>query len=195
MEEKIKIIVSQLGDLRVKKNVDLDEYVQSVSGVEASALFIATTISELVKVVLLCKELNLDFLIIGSGSKISLPKKDFQGLVIKNRSHSLKIFGVKGKVSRAGIGIREAFIEADSGISLPDLASFSSKQGLAGFEGLSHAIGTVGGSILSNSWLRNKTVNINILDNFGDVVTKDLKELLGNDVILKVIFLLKAKAV
>lgn len=195
MEEKIKIIISQLGNLRIKENVDLNEYILSKPGTRASALFIATSITELIKAVSLCRELKLPFLLIGSGSKLSAPITIFQGLVIKNRSHNLKIFGVKGKVSRLGIGIKEAFIEADSGVPLSDLAAFSLKQGLGGFEDLSKQVGTVGGSILNNIMLRNKTVHVDILDNSSDNIKKDLNKLQGNDVVLKVIFHLKAKEV
>ncbi len=195
MEEKIKIIISQLGNLRIKKNVNLNEYILSKPETRALALYIATSTTELIKAVSLCRELKLPFLLIGSGSKLSLSAAIFQGLVIKNRSHHLKIFGVKGKVSRLGIGVKEAFIEAGSGVTLSDLAEFSLKQGLGGFEDLSEQVGTVGGSILNNILLRDKTVHVDILDNFGDNTTKDLKELHGNDVVLKVIFHLKAKEV
>lgn len=195
MEEKINIISSQLGSLRVKKNVDLKDYLQSGLGGNALGLFIATSTEELIKAVNLCQELKLDFLLMGSGSKISPPKIGILGLVIKNRSHNLKIFGVKGKVSRLGIGIKEAFIEADSGVILSDLAAFSQKQGLGGFEDLDQMRGTVGGSILSNQLLRNKTTHANVLDKSGKKTEKDITEISGRDIILKVVFHLKAKEV
>ena len=195
MEEKIKIIIGQLGSLRIKENVDLDEYILSKPGTKAAALFIATSTTELVKAVSLCRELKIPFLLIGSGSKLSIKVIFFQGLVIKNRCHNLKIFGVKGKVTRSGIGVKEAFIEADSGTTLSDLAAFSLKQDLSGFEDLFKQIGTVGGSILNNILLRDRTVHINILDNSGDNKMRDLDKLHGNDVVLKAIFHLKAKEV
>lgn len=195
MEEKINIISSQLGDLRVKKNVDLTDYLESKLGGKASGLFIATSTEELIKAVCLCKELKIDFLLMGSGSKINIPKTDILGLVIKNRSHNLKIFGVKGKVSRVGIGIKEAFVEADSGVILSDLASFSRKQGLNGFEDLVLVKGTVGGSILSNQLLRDKITHAVVLNKLGKEIVKKLNEISGPDIILKVVFHLKAKEV
>lgn len=195
MEEKINLIASQLGEIRVKKNINLSDYLESKFVSDANAIFLATSTQELIKVINLCKELKLDYLLIGSGSKIVISNNYFKGLVIKNRSHNLKIFGVKGKVSRAGIGIREAFIEADSGVILSELSIFSIKQGLGGFENLSTMKGTVGGSILSNFLLRENTTSIKILDKLGLETVKNLNKITAKDVILKVIFHLKAKEV
>lgn len=195
MEEKINLIISQLGEIRVKKNINLSDYLESKAVGEASAIFIATSTQELIKAVNLCRELKLDYLLIGSGSKIMVSNNNFEGLVIKNRSHNLKIFGVKGKVSRAGIGIKEAFIEADSGVNLTDLLEFSSDQGLGGFESLLETKGTVGGSILSNYLLRENTTSVKVLDKSGFEAGVVLNEVTGKDIILKVIFHLKAKEV
>lgn len=195
MEEKIKIITSQLGEVRVKRDVNLSDYLESKAVSEAGAIFIATSTQELIKAVNLCRELKFDYSLIGSGSKIMISNKKFEGLVIKNRSHNLKIFGVKGKVSRAGIGVREAFIEADSGVNLTDLSIFSINQGLGGFEDLSNTKGTVGGSILSNFILRENAASIKVLDKSGLEIVKDLNGITGKDVILKIIFHLKAKEV
>ena len=195
MEEKIKIIISELGEIRVKKNINLGDYIESIIAGDAGALFIATSTPELIKAIYLCRELKLDYLLIGSGSKIVIVGNNFKGMVIKNRSHNLKIFGVKGKVSRAGIGIREAFIEADSGTNLSDLSAFCTKQGLGGFEDLSDIKGTVGGSMLSNFLLRENTTSVKVLNKFGSEIVKGLNEITGKDIILKVIFHLKAKEV
>lgn len=195
MEEKIKILISQLGDLRVKKNADLSDYVSTKPVGLSSALFIATSISELKKAILLCRELKLPFLIIGSGSKVTNLVNGFAGLVIKNRSHNLKIFGVKGKISRAGIGIQEAFVEADTGAILSDVADYVSKQGLQGFDDLKLIKGTIGGSILNNQILFDKITQIDVLNNLNKEQMKNKNELTKHDIFLKTIFHLKAKEV
>jgi UDP-N-acetylenolpyruvoylglucosamine reductase len=195
MEEKINLIISQLGELRIKRDISLDDYTQFGNGKLASAIYIATSVSELIKAVNLCKELKVAFVIIGSGSKVKISNSEFLGLVIKNRSQNLKIFGIKGKVSRSGIGIEEAFIEADSGVNLDDLASFSEKQGLEGFDGLKLVKGTVGGSISSDQILQGKVTQIIVLDNLDSEKTKESQELSDKDVILRAIFHLKAREV
>lgn len=195
MEEKINLIISQLGELRVKKNVDLNEYVLSKPAGFATALYIATSVAELCNAILLCRELKVPFLVLGSGSKIMSVTSGFVGLVIKNRSQNLKIFGIKGKVSRFGIGIEEAFIEADSGTSLGDLADFALKQGLAGFEDLRLTKGTVGGSVLSESVLFENVSQLKVLNSSNIEQTKNKGEVLVCDIILKAVFHLKAREV
>lgn len=181
MEAKIKLLISELGENRIKQNYNADAY------------YIATNTRELIKSIKLCLELKIPFLIFGMGSKIALAKNGFKGLVIKNRSDNLKIFGIKGKVSRDGIGVEEAFIEADSGTSLPYLNEFALKQGLGGFEDLANAIGTVGGSIMVNQTLREKAAQIKVLAQDGSIKTKELLGLSNSDIILSIIFKLKAK--
>jgi UDP-N-acetylenolpyruvoylglucosamine reductase len=195
MEEKINIIASQLGEIRVKKEVDLNSYFQSGKGGISAAVYIATSAKELIKAVSLCRELKVKYLLIGSGSKMKVPVEKFDGLVIKNRSQNLKIFGFKGKVSRFGIGIEEAYIEADSGVTLSDLAIFSMNQGLRGFENLVNIRGTIGGSLLSNQILRDKVTKVKILDKFAEEDEKDIIGISGKDIIIKAIFLLKSKKV
>lgn len=195
MQNKINLIISQLGELRVKKDIDLRDYVQFNNDKKASAIFIATSVSELSKAVSLCKELHVPYIVIGSGSKVVFKDPMFLGLVIKNRSQNLKIFGIKGQVSRAGIGIREAFIEADSGVILPDLCMFADKQGLKGFDDLKTSKGTVGGSVSSSPSLIEKLTQIIVLDSQGSEKIRDSSDLSNQDVILRVIFHLKAKEV
>jgi UDP-N-acetylmuramate dehydrogenase len=193
MDEKIKLLVSQLGENRVKTEVDLSQYLESGWGGPARAFFIATTSRELIRVVELCRELQLDFWVIGSGSKATVPESGFYGLVIKNRSDFLKIFGVKGKVSRAGIGIEEAFLEAESGVSLTRLSEFADQQGLAGLEILKGIPGTIGGSVLMNQVLRERIYQVKILDDSGEIISMSLEDLDKNGIIISVVFKLKAK--
>ncbi|MFA5933057.1 MAG: FAD-binding protein [Microgenomates group bacterium] len=195
MEEKINLLVSQLGEIRVKKDADIGEYLGENYKGKIGALYIATSVSELIKVVTLCEELNITYLLIGSGSKVFIKDSKLPVLIIKNRSKNLKIFGVKGKVSRSGIGIKEAFVEADSGVTLPDLAAFSESQGLAGFDDLRLSKSTVGGSILSNKILQDKVTQIIVLSNKNTENRKEIQELSSNEVILRVIFHLKAREV
>ena len=87
-----------MGDIRVKENIDSFEY-----------YYIATSLRELIKAVELCRELSVPFLIFGQGSRILLADMGFKGLGIKNRSGNIKIFSVKGKVSKNGLGIDKEF--------------------------------------------------------------------------------------
>lgn len=193
MEEKIKLLGTQLGKNRLKLNIDLSEQLATVRGKIVDALYIATTNRELIKVVELCKELNLPFTIVGSGSKLVIPRGRVRGLVIKNRSDNLKIFGVKGKVTRGGIGVEEAYLEADSGTSLKKLAEFADQEHLTGLKGLRLELGTIGGSFFVSSVLRAKASRVKVLKgNFG-LIIKQPMEVSRDEIIISVIFKLKSQ--
>jgi UDP-N-acetylmuramate dehydrogenase len=192
MDEKIKLLISQLGETRIKTDIDLSAYLETGLGGPTRALYIATTTKELIKAIDLCQELQIDFLLIGSGSKMAVPESGFYGLAIKNRSDNLKIFGVKGKASRAGIGIEEAFLEVESGASLSRLSEYADQQGLTGLESLKGISGTIGGSILVDPILREKIYQVKVLTS-GDIIAEPLIKIDKNDIIISVVFKLKAK--
>lgn len=193
MDEHIRLLIRSLGEDRVKLNIDLSEYMETGLGGIAQSFYIATTTREFIKVIQLCRELKLKFLIIGSGSKMAISESGVKGVTIKNRSDNLNVFGIKGKVSRSGIGIEEAFLEADSGASLIKLAEFANKQGLGGFEDLESTPGTVGGSLHILSTLQDKAHQVKVLNNKGDSATKRAQEVARGDIILSVVFKLKAR--
>jgi UDP-N-acetylenolpyruvoylglucosamine reductase len=116
----------------------------------------------------------------------------FGGVAVKNRSRNIKIFGIKGKVSRSGLGIEHAFIQADSGCTLPELSEFSQKQGLTGFEILS-SVGSIGGSLLSDNVIREKTDKVEIVTGDNQTEMIDLEKLKSKNIVISVVFKLKAK--
>lgn len=193
MIDYFSLLASELGEIRLKRNIDISKDVYNQMGGVVGAFYIATTTRELIRVVELCRELKIKFFIIGSGSKSALAKENLDILVIKNRSDNLKIFGVKGKVSRAGIGIEEAFIEAESGASLQNLAEFALVQKLTGLEDLKKGVGTVGGSFAINPTLRTEAHQVKVLTPEGEIETKTTAEVTREDIILSAIFKLKAR--
>ncbi len=195
MDDKFKLLVSELGETRVSKNVDLTEFLQTKLGGIASFFYIATSEKELIKVIQLCQELKINFLIIGSGSKIAISKNGFLGMVIKNRNDNLRIFGIKGKVSRIGLGVEEALIEAGSGVSLKGLNEYIHAQGLGGFIGFEASLNTIGGSFYLTPELREKTQQIKILNSHGLIQIKQENELSREDIILSVVFKLKSRKI
>lgn len=194
MEDKIKLLNHSFGLDRVKSNVDISEHVVTRFGGHVAAFFIATTKRELIKVVEQARELKIEFIVIGQGSKVAFAISGYQGLVIKNRVDLVKISGIKGKVSPGGIGVEEAFLEADSGVSLNGLCEFSQKQNLTGFEGLQNSVGSVGGNMWLNPILHKYTHKVEVLDKFGEIEVKDLAQITKEDIILAVVFKLKSKS-
>lgn len=195
MDSKVRLLISSLGENRVKVDTDLSDYLQTGLGGPAKAFYIATTPRELIKSVELCRQLKIPYLLIGSGSKVAISSQGFKGLVVKNRADSLKVFGIKGKVSRSGIGIEEAMVEAESGATLSKLADFAAQQGLSGLEVVRTLPGTVGGSFYILTILRDKSSQIKVLTQTGSQRVKDSRQLLKEDIILSAVFKLKSKKV
>lgn len=193
MDSKLRFLSRELGEHRIKLQVDISEHLRSGLGGVAEAFYIATTERELVKSVEICQELQIPFLVIGSGSKIAISESGILGLVIKNRSDNLKIFGIKGRVSRDGLGIEEAFIEADSGVSLSRFAEYANQQGLGGLDILQDSLGTLGGMLFISPALLEKAHQIKVLTSSGFTKTKKSQELSRDDIILSAVFKLKAK--
>jgi len=193
INDRLKLLAISLGDNRLKFEVDIKEYFKTnLSGI-AEAFYIATTTKELIKVIQLCGELKLDFYIFGSGSKVT--QFPSTGVIIKNRSDDLKIFGVKGKISRQGLGVEEAFIEADSGVSLARLSQYAKEQGLGGLEIVETMTGTLGGSLYFLSNLQEYITQIKALEDKNILKTKSFSDLTKGDIILSVVFHLKTKKV
>lgn len=198
MQNHFDLLASALGENRIKKQVDISKEFSftktpiDIKSIYAEAFFIATSTSELIKVINLCNELDLKYLVLGSGTKVNLSRKN-DCLVIKNRSSQIKIFGIKGKISREGIGIEQAFLEVDSGVFLEKVAAFSKNQGLSGFEKLEGQTGTVGGSLLENNTLTSKFHQVKLLSPAGKILTRGDLSFQKDHVILSVLFKLKAR--
>lgn len=192
MEDKIKILINELGEYRIKRDVDLSREIINGKSQKATLFYIATRLNELIKAVQLCQQLNIPYQVVGSGSKILFSKNILSGLMIKNRSDNIKIFGIKGKVFQQGLGIDEAFLEVDSGVSLVKLADFARGQKLTGLEIFQSISGTVGGSLCLPNLLP-KIIKIKVLTSKGEIQETLPDEYNPGDIVLTVIFKLLAK--
>lgn len=193
MQDRIRLLSGELGKDRVKCNIDISEYMQNRLGGRVAAFYIATTAPELIKAVEASRELKINFLVIGSGSKIAISSTGMAGFIIKNRSDSLKIFGVKGKVSRSGIGIEEAFLEADSGISTAGLTSYIRQQGLLEPDVLNSMSGSLGGCFYVYPAIREISDQVKVLTRGGALKTKQANQIAKDDIIISVVFKLRAR--
>src|SRR3990167_7101732 len=110
---KLKLIADSFGLNRVKLNEPLKNHTHLQIGGLASLFFIAFTTREIIKINDMVKDLKIPFFIFGTGTKIFMDS-GFDGVVVKNRTSNIAVVGVKGKVSRAGMGVREALIEAEA---------------------------------------------------------------------------------
>lgn len=193
INDRLKLLANTLGETRLKLDVEISDNFQTHLKGNIEAFYIATSPRELIQVIELCWELRINFVIIGSGSRIT--DIGDATLVIKNRSDGLKIFGVKGKISRNGLGIEEAFIEAGSGVSLSTLAAYTAKQGLGGLEELQSIPGTLGGAFHFVPQIKEMASQVKILTNSSpqkDVLPSEVNK---EDIILAVTFHLKTRPI
>ncbi|MCL5784016.1 MAG: FAD-binding protein [Patescibacteria group bacterium] len=195
MDLRFKLIVDSFGKDRFKFNEPLKDYTASGVGGPAKLFFIAFTTRELVKTISMCRELNLPYFLFGTGSKIAISDLGFDGLVIKNRTKGIQTVSVKGKVTKFGIGVEEAMVEAESGVSIKRWIEYLDSQGLESLE-FSSIPGSIGGNLLISRFLQNRTKSIKVLDQESEIEQLGIEALsLREHVILSAIFKIKAKRI
>ncbi|MBI2019891.1 FAD-binding protein [Candidatus Daviesbacteria bacterium] len=193
MDNKYKLIVDYFGKERFKFEEPLKDYTALGVGGPAKLFFIAFTQAELIKIIKLCRQLKLRFFIFGTGSKIMFSDNGFDGLVIKNRTKNIHVVSVKGIVSKIGIGVEEALIEVESGVSLNKLVEFLDNNSFSAME-FKNITGTVGGNLFVNGFLQTRTKSIKVLDSDSEKEEISYLELsLKKHIILSAVFSAKSK--
>lgn len=193
MDSKFKLIVDYFGKDRFKFDEPLRDYTALGSGGKADFFFIAFTNSELIKIVGMCRQLKIPFFIFGTGSKIMISDAGFPGLVIKNRTKNITTISVKGKVSKVGIGVEEALVEVDSGVSLVKFSEYLDSQGLENSD-FKSTPGSVGGNLFLNRFLQLSAKSIKVLDQQSQIDEISAESLNPRkDIILSAVFKISAK--
>jgi len=176
MDNKFKLLVSEFGEERIKFNEPLKFHTATKLGGPAECFFIATSTKELEKILNSAYELKIPFFIFGGGTKVLISDEGIKGLVIKNRTSGIKIGGIKGKVGRAGIGVEEATLEVDSGVSVGYLNEFLDKQNLKKIDIFNSPLSTIGGSLFLDSYLQEACQKVKIWEN-GEIMEVEVIDL------------------
>lgn len=193
MDSKFKLIVDSYGRDRFKFDEPLRDYTALFSEGKAKLFFIAFKTFELIKLVKMCRELRLPFFIFGTGSKIMISNAGFPGLVIKNRTSDIQTVSIKGKVTKFGIGIEEALVEVESGLSISKFCEYLGSQGLSTSE-FSNMPGSIGGNLFLSRFLQSKVKSIKILDWASEIEQISADQLSPKKhIILSAVFKIKAK--
>lgn len=192
MDDKIKLIVDTFGSDKVKLDEPISEYTALKVGGSAKLFFIAFTQREIIKIVEMTNTLKIPFFIFGTGSKMMLSDKVFDGVVVKNRTSNISIVGVKGKVSKGGVGVDEALVEVASGLSINKLIEFLDIHGLNPME-IAGLPGSIGGNLFINKHLQERTQSIKVIEDaeLEEIKVEDLN--LRKHIILSAVFKFKAK--
>jgi UDP-N-acetylenolpyruvoylglucosamine reductase len=167
------LITHQLGTERVKLNEPLAKHTYFKLGGPADLFYEAKTVDELVGAVQSAIENNIPYLVLGGGSNVLVTDVGFRGLVIKNRTTGIQLKGFAGGVEKGKVDLKEAIVQADSGVPANLLIRYTLDQGLAGLEDMLGLPGTVGGAVYNNSHHLDKLwgdhiVEVEVLDKMGN---------------------------
>jgi len=126
-----------LGPDAVHRHQPLARYTALRVGGPADVLAVARDGQSLCRSVQAAWEQGIPARVLGSGSNVLVSDAGFRGLVILNRTRSIRFL--------------EASVRAESGVSLSTLAHQCVRRGLAGLEWAAGIPGTVGGAIVGNA--------------------------------------------
>lgn len=125
MNKKLKLLQSELGEVRVKLNESLHYHTGKNLDVLAEAFYIATNQLELQKALNVALELAVPYTVLGYDNiEVSKRTQVIAGIVIKNRTRMIKISGIKGKFVVGSMGIDQVLLEVDSGVSLGEMKDY-----------------------------------------------------------------------
>lgn len=191
MDEKIKLLISTLGENRIKQNENLKHFTYTKIDVSAEYFYIVTTQKEIREILNSCFELKIPFFIFGNGTKLVVKRPFIKGLVIKNRTGGIKIGGIKGKVGPSGIGVEEALIETDSGVSIEKFNDYLKNQQLRNLLTNSSAKSSIGGSLFLDTDLKQVCQKVTVWKK-GKIWDIDPYSLEKEMIILSAVFKVKA---
>ncbi len=195
MDNKIKLIADTFGREKFKFDEPVSDHTALSVGGPARLFFVAVTPREIIRIVTESRRLKLPFLIFGTGTKMMISDLGFNGLVIKNRTKNINTLSVKGKATRFGIGVEEALVEVESGVSINKFCEYLESQGLASSQFL-RLPGSIGGNLFLSSFLQTKAKSIKVLDlvsEVDEIAVRDLSP--KKHIILSAVFRIKAKSI
>ena len=167
--------------MNIQTQVNLAKHTYFKLGGPADYFVEAKTKEELVEAVRYAIDQKLPYLVLGGGSNVLIGDLGFRGLVIKNRTSSVKIKGFAGGVDKGKLDLKEAIVQADSGVTANYLIRYTLDEGLAGLEDMLGLPGTVGGAVYNNSHHLDKLwgdhiVEVEVLDLEGKIKKYTQKE-------------------
>lgn len=167
--------------MNIQTQVNLAKHTYFKLGGPADYFVEAKTKTELIEAVRYALEHKLPYLVLGGGSNILVGDQGFRGLVIKNRTSEVKIKGFAGGVEKGKLDLKEAIVQADSGVTANYLIRYTLDEGLSGLEDMLGLPGTVGGAVYNNSHHLDKLwgdhiVEVEVLDLEGKIKKYTQKE-------------------
>lgn len=182
MNSAYQPFIKAVGEGRVQRDVVLAPHTYFKLGGPADLFTVANTTEEIVKLVHAAITHQIPYFVLGGGSNILVNDKGYRGLIIKNRSSKLQLKGFTGQASKGRVDLKDAIVQADSGVPSNQLIRYTLDQGLSGLEDFLGLPGTVGGAIYNNSHHLGKligdlVIEVTALSRTGKLVKLSPREL------------------
>jgi len=126
---------------RLQENVQMTNYTTTRVGGPVTGLISINSAREMEFALTNLWELNVPYYILGSGSNLLISDSGYDGIVLHNRSHNVKV----------NTKVDPPLVIAESGASLGQVAQLASRRGVSGFEWANSIPGTVGGAVYGNA--------------------------------------------
>lgn len=157
--------LEQVTGVKVLRDEPMNKHDSLRIGGPARLFVVASTVDELVKVVLFARQNALPYLVIGNGTNILIGDYGIDGLVIHNKSRGAEHEMLDESTS---------LWHVDSGVLFSRLARITCEAGWTGQEWASSVPGSVGGGVVSNAGahgkeLKDDLVSIDVLTAGGDI--------------------------
>jgi UDP-N-acetylmuramate dehydrogenase len=138
---------------QLQENVQLANYTTAHAGGVADALLIVHDAAELEDVVRKLWEMDIPFVILGSGSNVLVSDSGFRGVVLVNRAKTVKIDARSDPPT----------VWAESGANIGAMARQVALRGLSGLEWAATIPGTVGGAVYGNAGAHGSDMSANLV--------------------------------
>ena len=126
---------------RLQQNVLMTNYTTTRVGGPVTGMISINSAIEMEHALTNLWKLNVPYYILGSGSNLLISDSGYDGIVLHNRSHNIKV----------NTKIDPPLVIAESGASLGQVAQLASRRGVSGFEWANSIPGTVGGAVYGNA--------------------------------------------
>ena len=175
-------LIQSLGRDSIKFDEPLAKHTYFKLGGPADLFFEAKTIAELTSAVQSAILYKVPYLVIGGGSNILVTDAGFRGLVINNKTSNIQLKGFAGGVEKGKLDLKEAIVQADSGVPANLLIRYTLDQGFSGLEDMLGLPGTAGGAVYNNSHHLDKLwgdhiIEVEAIDHEGKIKKYTQKEL------------------
>lgn len=160
--------------MNIQTQVPLAQHTYFKIGGIADQFVEVKTKAELIEAIAYALKAKLPYLVLGGGSNVLVNDAGFRGLVIKNRTSTVRIKGFVGGGAKGKLDLKEAIVEAESGVTTNYLIRYTLDEGLAGLEDMLGLPGTVGGAVYNNSHHLDKLfadhiIEVEVLDTDGQL--------------------------